>query len=67
MGKDVGRKRGRSSRNGNAPSPYQKYGKVPYKYSSAYHDWRRDRLAGKAPAAVRDDKFKYQEYKEAAE
>ena len=26
-------KRGKSARNGNAPSPYTKYGKSPYKYS----------------------------------
>lgn len=54
-------KKGRSARNGNAPSPYTKYNKMPYVYSGAYHEWRRNRLAGKAPAAVRDDKFRYQE------
>ena len=28
------RKKGRSARNGNAPAPYTKYQKVPYKYTS---------------------------------
>ena len=60
MAKNI-KQRGRSARNGNAPSPYTKYGKTPYKYSPAYHEWRRNRLAGKAPAAIRDAKFKYQE------
>jgi hypothetical protein len=23
-----------------APAPYTKYGKVPYRYSEAYHKWR---------------------------
>lgn len=27
------KKRGKSARNGNAPSPYTKYNKRPYKYS----------------------------------
>lgn len=27
------RKKGKSARNGNAPAPYTKYKKVPYKYS----------------------------------
>lgn len=26
-------KRGKSVRNGNSPSPYTKYGKIPYRYS----------------------------------
>ena len=34
-------KRGKSIRHGNLPSPYTKYNKAPYVYSSAYHDWRR--------------------------
>lgn len=61
MGKNVGKKKGRSARNGNAPSPYTKYNKMPYVYSGAYHEWRRNRLAGKAPAAIKDKKYSYQE------
>jgi hypothetical protein len=33
------KKVGKSSRRGNLPSPYQKYGKVPYRYSTAYYEW----------------------------
>lgn len=32
-------KRGRSRRNGNAMSPWQKYGKQKYRYSQDYRDW----------------------------
>ena len=33
-------KKGKSTRNGNQPSPYQKYDKRPYRYSGAYYAWR---------------------------
>lgn len=33
--------KGRSARHGRRPSPYQKYEKTPYKYSSAYYEWFR--------------------------
>jgi hypothetical protein len=36
----------RGKRN-NAPSPYVKYDKTPYRYSSAYYAWRRS-ITGKA-------------------
>lgn len=39
-------KRGKSVRNGNAPSPYTKYNKVPYKYDLKKWD-RMDREAAK--------------------
>jgi hypothetical protein len=35
--------------------------KKEYIYSAKYHDWRRDRLSGKAPAAIKDKKYSYQE------
>lgn len=56
------RKKGRSAKNGNAPSPYTKYDKVPYKYSTAYHTWRTGRLAGRIQSAVSDDKFRNRKY-----
>ena len=34
--------KGKSTRNGNQPSPYQKYDKKPYRYSAAYYDWHRN-------------------------
>lgn len=40
-------RRGKSARNGNAPSPYTKYQKTPHKYSQKYTTWRADRLAGR--------------------
>lgn len=33
--------KGRSARHGKAPSPYTKYQKKPYRYSSGYYDWKR--------------------------
>jgi len=56
-------KRGRSARNGNAPSPYTKYQKTEYKYSTAYYDWRRGKIAKKS----KETKQSHREYKEAAE
>jgi len=55
--------KGRSMRNGNAPSPYTKYAKTPYKYSSQYHNWRQDRLAGRKTKDTTSDSpsFKYAE------
>lgn len=37
--------KGRSARHGKAASPYQKYQKKPYRYSSGYYDWRRNVVA----------------------
>lgn len=37
--------KGRSARHGKAASPYQKYQKRPYRYSAAYYDWRRGKVA----------------------
>ena len=41
------RQHGKSAANGNAPSPYTKYNKIPYRYSEKYNKWRSDRLAGR--------------------
>lgn len=48
-------KTGRSGKRGNAPSPYQKYDKRPYEYSTAYHAWRRTakRTAGRDADSAR--------------
>ncbi len=65
------RQKGRSARNGNAPSPYTKYQKTPYRYSSKYHEWRADRLAGRVKEKREDwkssDREQVREYKVAAE
>lgn len=34
-------KKGKSARNGNAPSPYTRYDKKPYRYSEAYYTWKK--------------------------
>lgn len=44
---------GRSVRNGNAPSPYTKYGKRPYVYSAAYYQWHHTVKKQKATAPQR--------------
>lgn len=66
-----GPKKGKSARNGNAPSPYQKYGKTPHKYSQKYTDWRRDRLAGRVRTDIKewkaDSREQLRDYKIAAE
>lgn len=41
------RKKGKSVRNGNAPSPYTKQNKTPYKYSAEYYNWRAAKVAGR--------------------
>lgn len=60
--------RGKSARNGNAPSPYTKQRKTPHRYSAAYYDWFRDRKAGK-PISTKSwhGTEKVREYKMAAE
>lgn len=63
-------KKGKSVRNGNAPSPYNKKNKTPYLYSSKYYEWRRDRLAGRAVpqnAPIRKYKNDLNEFEMAAE
>lgn len=45
------RRKGKSVRNGNSKSPYQKYQKRPYQYSSAYYDWKRQAMAGRGNVA----------------
>lgn len=46
------RKKGKSARNGNAPSPYTKYDKRPFQYSAAYYEWNRRAKAGRAHEAA---------------
>jgi hypothetical protein len=61
-------KRGKSMRNGNLPSPYQKYGKTPYVYSESYRQWKLSRIAGRVLPAVSSRVNTYRpQYKEAAE
>ncbi len=59
--------KGRSMRNGNAPSPYTKYHKQPYLYSAEYNAWKRARLSNKPAPAAKVKKHLHLEYKEAAE
>jgi hypothetical protein len=59
MGKPTNKPKGKSVRHGNAPSPYTKYSKTPYVYSSAYHEWRRNRLAGRSVIKPVRDKTEY--------
>ena len=40
-------KKGRSARNGNAPSPYTKYEKREHRYSPGYYAWKQ-KVTGKA-------------------
>ena len=40
------RRKGRSTRNGNAPSPYAKYKKQPFQYSQGYYAWKRSAMRG---------------------
>lgn len=62
------KQKGRSARNGNAPSPYQKYGKVPHRYSSAYYTWRANRLAGRATGPeIKTEPFNLRSMARAAE
>ena len=49
------KKRGKSARNGNAPSPYTKYNKTPYKYY----------FLG-AEKKKKDEDFQYKKFKKAA-
>lgn len=42
--------KGRSARHGKAQSCYQKYSKVPHKYSSEYQEWFRETKAGRRPS-----------------
>ncbi len=37
--------KGKSARHGRAPSPYQKHGKTPYRYSPGYYAWKRSKVA----------------------
>ncbi len=37
--------KGKSARHGRAPSPYQKHGKTPYRYSPGYYAWKRTKVA----------------------
>ena len=64
-------KKGKSARHGNAPSPYTKYEKTPYKYSAAYYSWRADRLAGRNQTKKvdwkSDDRNTAKQFKMAAE
>lgn len=66
MAKDA-RKKGKSARNGNAPSPYTKYHKTPYRYSSAYYDWKRAKVTGKPTEPVSRKINTPREYRQAAE
>ena len=43
--------KGKSARHGRAPSPYQKYEKQPYRYSTEYYTWK-TRVTGKAQRYV---------------
>ena len=61
------RRRGKSARNGNAPSPYTKYGKTPFKYSGAYEEWKRDRKANKPRMTYEEPKRMAREFRDAAE
>ena len=36
--------------NPDARSPYQRYGKTPYRYSPAYYAWRRQHVSKQAEA-----------------
>lgn len=64
-------KRGKSARNGNAPSPYTKYAKTPIRYSEKYNKWRADRLAGRVtvqtPAWKSENREEIRQFKMAAE
>lgn len=64
-------KRGKSARNGNAPSPYTKYSKTPVRYSEKYNKWRADRLAGRVttqtPTWKAENREEVRQYKMAAE
>lgn len=64
-------KRGKSARNGNAPSPYTKHQKTPYRYSARYYEWRADRLAGRTKTKASDwhaeDRNEIRQFKMAAE
>lgn len=64
-------KKGKSAANGNAPAPYTKHKKTPYRYSPAYYQWRSDRLAGRVKAKAQDwraeDREALRQYKMAAE
>lgn len=65
------RQTGKSVRHGNLPSPYQKYQKTPFRYSSAYYEWRSAVIANK-PAPKRkeykaNDREKVRDYRMAAE
>lgn len=64
MAKNV-RQKGKSARNGNSPSPYTKYAKTPYKYSTKYHQWRSDRLAGRVIPKMEQEEAR--QYRIAAE
>lgn len=66
-----GPKRGRSARNGNSKSPYQKYKKKPFRYSQSYYEWRNHFKSNKSSSGTKDWKAenrpKIREYKIAAE
>lgn len=65
------RQHGKSAANGNAPAPYTKHKKTPYKYSPAYYKWRADRLAGRVQTKTQDwkaeDREQVRQYRMAAE
>lgn len=66
-----GPKKGRSARNGNAPSPYTKHKKTPWRYSAGYYQWRSDRLARRNTVKKDDwkanNRTEIRDYKMAAE
>jgi hypothetical protein len=63
------KKRGKSARNGNAKSPYQKYEKSPFLYPDSYQQWKRAHMAGKGSlrAWKSSDRQTVRSFKEAAE
>lgn len=46
------RKKGKSVRNGNSPSPYTKYGKRPHQYSQSYNSWKNDMVNNRRGATA---------------
>lgn len=59
-------KRGKSTRNGNSKSPYQKYDKRPFRYSPAYYAWKASMMGGKKPSGKKYEDAQKEQYKEAA-
>jgi len=63
------RQKGKSARNGNAPSPYTKYHKAPYQYSAKYWEWRRSKTKPNVANMnfKSNNREKVREFKQAAE